>query len=81
MTASYQIDDNIPIPQVNRNSPKTPGTPGLTAALLSMEIGQSIYFAGVSTARMGGRLKYAMRTGRRFIAREWETGCRVWRTA
>lgn len=76
---AFLIEDGIPLPPLD--NVRICQRFGLTQALMKMQPGQSVFVAGLTSERMGGRLQNVRSTGRKFAVRSCDGGCRVWRTA
>lgn len=72
----FVIEKNIPLPL-----PRGKGS-GIKAGLISMEVGDSVFFEGWTNARACGSVAGAKKNSdRQYTTRKVDGGVRVWRTA
>jgi hypothetical protein len=73
------IEKGIPIPEKRGGRGRKPME--WTVALLSLEIGDSIFAEGRSTKATFPLLTTARKSGMKFTTRCMDGGCRIWRVA
>ncbi len=78
-TGPYIIENNVPIPRMNRG-PKSGLAMG--AVLRALEVSQSVLIGDSTHKDVGARVSYIARTmGRKFTTRKEGGGVRVWRVS
>ncbi len=74
---AIKIESDVPVPEHRsyRRSPRK------TDVLKDMEVGNSVFFHGMTGAQFSGSMTWQkLRNGKRFITRTMDGGVRIWRT-